>query len=128
MVGEDEARIVQRHLTFEGGLAYGIDQLLEPPDLGSRCDRFEPQPLQMVRKATGHWCMAGPQPTCPTLSIHLSLQCWPPSLPEVLQRLWAGATLSSGLPGAGKGLEAELRVGVEAGHHPSSSGCGLTPC
>lgn len=127
MVGEDEARIVQRHLPFEGGLAYGIDQLLEPPDLGARCDRFEPQPLQMVRKATGHRFMAGAQPTCPLLSIHLTLQCWPPSPPEDLQHLWAGATLSSGLTGAGKGLEAELRVGVEAGHPQSSSGCGLTP-
>lgn len=111
MVGEDDAHIVQRHLLFEGGLAYGIDQLLEPPGLGARCDRFETQLLQMVRKATGHRCMAGTQPTCPILSIHLTLQCWPPSPPEDLQRLWAGATLSSGLTGAGKGLEAEFRVG-----------------
>lgn len=52
-VGEDDARIVQRHLPFEGGLAYGIDQLLEPPGLGARCDRFETRPLWLVREATG---------------------------------------------------------------------------
>lgn len=51
MVGEDDARIVQRHLPFEGGLAYGIDQLLEPPGLGARCDRFETRPVWLVREA-----------------------------------------------------------------------------
>ena len=75
MVGEDNTSIVQRHLLFEGGVAYGIDQLLEPPGLGARCDRFETQTLQIVRKATGHRCMAGAQPTCPVLCIHLTLQC-----------------------------------------------------
>lgn len=34
------ARIVQRYMKFNVGVAYGIDQLLEPPDLGSRCDEF----------------------------------------------------------------------------------------
>lgn len=52
-VGEEDARIVQRHLPFEGGLAYGIDQLLEPPGLGARCDRFETRPLRLVREAIG---------------------------------------------------------------------------
>lgn len=73
MVGENEARIVQRYLLFEGGLAYGIDQLLEPPDLGARCDRFEPQPLQMVRKASGPKVHGRGQPTCPVLPTHLTL-------------------------------------------------------
>uniref|UniRef100_F6RL05 Stabilin 1 n=1 Tax=Monodelphis domestica TaxID=13616 RepID=F6RL05_MONDO len=40
LVGEGEARIVQRHMEFLGGIAYGIDQLLEPPGLGSRCDHY----------------------------------------------------------------------------------------
>lgn len=53
VVGEDDARIVQRHLPFEGGLAYGIDQLLEPPGLGARCDSFETRPLRLVRKTRG---------------------------------------------------------------------------
>ena len=34
------ARIVQRYMEFNVGIAYGVDQLLEPPDLGSRCDEF----------------------------------------------------------------------------------------
>lgn len=55
IVGEDDAHIVQRHLPFEGGLAYGIDQLLEPPGLGARCDRFETRPLWLVREARGGW-------------------------------------------------------------------------
>ncbi|XP_006876089.1 PREDICTED: stabilin-1 [Chrysochloris asiatica] len=59
MVGEDDARIVQRHLPFEGGLAYGIDQLLEPPGIGARCDRFE---TQLVQKACG---ICGLEPPCP---------------------------------------------------------------
>lgn len=60
MVGEDEARIVQRHLPFEGGLAYGIDQLLEPPGLGARCDRFETRPLRMKICS-----ICGLEPPCP---------------------------------------------------------------
>uniref|UniRef100_A0A4X2LLZ9 Stabilin 1 n=1 Tax=Vombatus ursinus TaxID=29139 RepID=A0A4X2LLZ9_VOMUR len=40
LVGEGEARIVQRHMEFLGGIAYGIDQLLEPAGLGSRCDHY----------------------------------------------------------------------------------------
>ena len=31
-------RIIQRHLLFNGGVAYGIDCLLAPPSLGGRCD------------------------------------------------------------------------------------------
>lgn len=92
-VGEEDARIVQRHLPFEGGLAYGIDQLLEPPGLGARCDRFETRPLWLVREATGQrWIGRGLSP--PVLSTHLSLLCWSPFLAEGLQCLWAGTTLS----------------------------------
>ncbi|XP_075900072.1 stabilin-2 isoform X3 [Nelusetta ayraudi] len=38
LVGEGACRIVQRHLLFNGGVAYGIDCLLTPPSLGGRCD------------------------------------------------------------------------------------------
>ncbi|XP_034019032.1 stabilin-2 [Thalassophryne amazonica] len=31
-------RIIQRHLLFSSGIAYGIDCLLTPPSLGGRCD------------------------------------------------------------------------------------------
>lgn len=34
----DRCRIIQRHLTFHGGISYGIDCLLTPPSLGGRCD------------------------------------------------------------------------------------------
>ncbi|XP_066469618.1 stabilin-1 [Tiliqua scincoides] len=40
LVLNGNARIVQRYMKFNAGVAYGIDQLLEPPDLGSRCDEF----------------------------------------------------------------------------------------
>ena len=69
-VGEDAARIVQRHLPFEGGLAYGIDQLLEPPGLGARCDRFETRPLWLVREATGQTRRGVPRPLGTVLSTH----------------------------------------------------------
>uniref|UniRef100_A0A7N4PTT9 Stabilin 1 n=1 Tax=Sarcophilus harrisii TaxID=9305 RepID=A0A7N4PTT9_SARHA len=45
LVGEGEARIVQRHMEFLGGIAYGIDQLLEPVGLGSRCDHYVKEQL-----------------------------------------------------------------------------------
>ncbi|XP_076025570.1 LOW QUALITY PROTEIN: stabilin-2 [Genypterus blacodes] len=41
-------RIVQRHLTFNGGVAYGIDCLLTPPSLGGRCDEQSSFSLQMT--------------------------------------------------------------------------------
>lgn len=66
MVGEDDARIVQRHLPFEGGLAYGIDQLLEPPGLGARCDHFETRPLRLVREARGRRVEAHPSGVRPS--------------------------------------------------------------
>uniref|UniRef100_A0A8C8E5F1 Stabilin 1 n=1 Tax=Otus sunia TaxID=257818 RepID=A0A8C8E5F1_9STRI len=40
LVGNSDATIIQRHMEFNGGIAYGINSLLEPPDLGSRCDEF----------------------------------------------------------------------------------------
>uniref|UniRef100_A0A803V533 Stabilin 1 n=1 Tax=Ficedula albicollis TaxID=59894 RepID=A0A803V533_FICAL len=51
----------QRHMEFNGGIAYGIDRLLEPPDLGSRCDEFTLVELQVstwgeVRENLGHPC------------------------------------------------------------------------
>lgn len=37
-MNEGTCRVVQRHLSFNGGMAYGIDCLLTPPSLGGRCD------------------------------------------------------------------------------------------
>lgn len=41
LINGHAARIVDRHLTFTEGVAYGIDQLLEPPGLGAHCDTLE---------------------------------------------------------------------------------------
>ncbi|KAM6468194.1 stabilin-1 isoform 1-T1 [Liasis olivaceus] len=41
VVDNGNARIVQRYMEFNVGIAYGTDHLLEPPDLGSRCDEFQ---------------------------------------------------------------------------------------
>ncbi|XP_049894320.1 stabilin-1 [Epinephelus moara] len=41
LINDNAARIVERYLNFKEGLAYGIDQLLEPPGLGALCDNLE---------------------------------------------------------------------------------------
>ncbi|XP_013922233.1 PREDICTED: stabilin-1-like [Thamnophis sirtalis] len=41
VVDNGNAKIVQRYMEFNVGIAYGTDHLLEPPDLGSRCDEFQ---------------------------------------------------------------------------------------
>ncbi|XP_039999160.1 stabilin-2 isoform X2 [Xiphias gladius] len=46
-VNPGKCRIVQRHLIFNGGIAYGIDCLLTPPSLGGRCDEQTTFDLQM---------------------------------------------------------------------------------
>ncbi|KAL4646353.1 stabilin-1-like [Arapaima gigas] len=40
VVDDGNAKIIDRHLEFNVGIAHGIDQVLEPPDLGARCDNF----------------------------------------------------------------------------------------
>ncbi|XP_052316183.1 stabilin-2 isoform X1 [Oncorhynchus keta] len=40
-LNDGNCRIIQRHLLFNGGIAYGIDCLLNPPSLGGRCDKKE---------------------------------------------------------------------------------------
>ncbi|XP_034722416.1 stabilin-2-like [Etheostoma cragini] len=46
-VNDGKCRIVQRHLVFTGGIAYGIDCLLTPPSLGGRCDKHKTMDMQM---------------------------------------------------------------------------------
>ncbi|CAL8336729.1 unnamed protein product [Merluccius merluccius] len=48
------ARVVERFLTFKGGVAYGIDQLLEPPGLGAHCDGLE---NRTIKGRCGHCSM-----------------------------------------------------------------------
>lgn len=38
---------MERHLVFDGGIAYGIDQLLEPPNLGARCDGLDQKQIHV---------------------------------------------------------------------------------
>uniref|UniRef100_A0A3Q1H6B8 Stabilin 1 n=1 Tax=Anabas testudineus TaxID=64144 RepID=A0A3Q1H6B8_ANATE len=40
-INDNSASVVERYLTFKEGVAYGIDQLLEPPGLGAFCDSIE---------------------------------------------------------------------------------------
>ena len=41
LINENAAKLVERYLNFQEGIAYGIDQLLEPPGLGAHCDTLE---------------------------------------------------------------------------------------
>uniref|UniRef100_A0A1A7YJ26 Stabilin 1-like n=1 Tax=Iconisemion striatum TaxID=60296 RepID=A0A1A7YJ26_9TELE len=41
LLNENSARLVERYMDFKEGLAYGIDQLLEPPGLGAFCDTMK---------------------------------------------------------------------------------------
>lgn len=61
-MGNGDATIVQRHMEFDGGIAYGINRLLEPPDLGSRCDEFTFVELQVST------CNEAREDLCPLLS------------------------------------------------------------
>uniref|UniRef100_A0A8C4M2Y6 Stabilin-1 n=1 Tax=Equus asinus asinus TaxID=83772 RepID=A0A8C4M2Y6_EQUAS len=108
MVGEDDARIVQRHLPFEGGLAYGIDQLLEPPGLGARCDRFETRPLHLICS------ICGLEPPCPQGSQEQGSPeaCWryyskfwmsPPLYSLALRGIWPQPSLWGPPQGLGRG-------------------------
>ncbi|KAM6984714.1 stabilin-2 [Aplochiton taeniatus] len=45
-----KCRVIQRHLLFRGGMAYGLDCLLAPPSLGGRCDSHSALELTEVRK------------------------------------------------------------------------------
>ncbi|XP_053809782.1 stabilin-1 [Vidua chalybeata] len=66
LVGNGDATIIQRHMEFNGGIAYGIDRLLEPPDLGSRCDEFTLIELQGSTESCG---LCGFEPPCPAGSV-----------------------------------------------------------
>ncbi|XP_075015285.1 stabilin-1 isoform X2 [Calonectris borealis] len=66
LVGNGDATIIQRHMEFNGGIAYGIDRLLEPPDLGSRCDEFIFVELQGSTESCG---LCDFEPPCPAGSV-----------------------------------------------------------
>ncbi|XP_062977667.1 stabilin-1 [Elgaria multicarinata webbii] len=60
LVDSGNARIVERYIEFDVGIAYGIDHLLEPSDLGSRCDEFHS--VQSLNSVCGR---CGVEPSCP---------------------------------------------------------------
>ncbi|XP_053156108.1 stabilin-1 [Hemicordylus capensis] len=60
LVDNGNAKVVQRYMEFNVGIAYGIDQLLEPPDLGSRCDEF--RNVEVLNADCGR---CGFEPPCP---------------------------------------------------------------
>ncbi|MBN3308760.1 STAB1 protein, partial [Amia calva] len=41
LLNDGNAKILERYIMFKAGIAYGIDQLLEPPNIGARCDDLE---------------------------------------------------------------------------------------
>lgn len=134
-VGEDGARVVQRHLPFEGGLAYGIDQLLEPPGLGARCDTFEARLLQLKLCS-----ICGLEPPCPEGSQEQGSPkaCWRYS------KFWTSPALSSvalrgvwAQPGLGRGCQRNCvsstwKPGCCPGHYGSECracpGGASSPC
>lgn len=38
LLNDNMARLIERFMMFNDGMAYGIDQVLEPPGLGAHCD------------------------------------------------------------------------------------------
>ncbi|XP_041945198.1 stabilin-1 isoform X2 [Alosa sapidissima] len=62
LINNNEAKIMERHLIFDVGIAYGIDQLLEPPNLGARCDGLDDK---IIKGRCGS-CFRPPD--CPYLS------------------------------------------------------------
>lgn len=70
-MGNGDATIIQRHMEFNGGIAYGIDRLLEPPDLGSRCDEFIFVELQVST------CNEASEGSVPSIEPHAWEEgCW----------------------------------------------------
>lgn len=47
LINGNAARVVERYLSFQEGIAYGIDQLLEPPGLGAHCDGIQNKTTQV---------------------------------------------------------------------------------
>ncbi|MEQ2202982.1 hypothetical protein XENOCAPTIV_022000, partial [Xenoophorus captivus] len=60
-VNDGSCRIIQRHLVFKAGIAYGIDCLLIPPSLGGRCDE---QTFLDLKAITSHGGVEVPCMNC----------------------------------------------------------------
>lgn len=110
-MGNGDAVVIQRHMEFDGGIAYGIDRLLEPPDLGSRCDEFISVELQV-----SSWGDADVDPRCQKQNPHrVAVGFLSPStgIDGELRTLWLRAALPCWLSATGKaftfGIEAACR-------------------
>ncbi|XP_039209832.1 stabilin-1 isoform X1 [Crotalus tigris] len=66
VIDNNNARIVQRYMEFNVGIAYGTDHLLEPPNLGSRCDEF--QTIEILNAPCGP---CGFEKSCPFGSVDM---------------------------------------------------------
>ncbi|KAA0711995.1 Stabilin-1 Fasciclin [Triplophysa tibetana] len=64
LIGGNNARIVSRNMPFESGIAHGIDQLLEPPSIGARCDDFDSTETKnktsICRRSNSHYLSRRP--------------------------------------------------------------------
>ncbi|CAF88005.1 unnamed protein product [Tetraodon nigroviridis] len=65
-VNDGACRIVQRHLGFPGGMAFGIDCLLTPPSLGGRCD------VQTTFDFSVRWVLAEEVQKCDLPSVYIA--------------------------------------------------------
>ncbi|KAG7478130.1 hypothetical protein MATL_G00077190 [Megalops atlanticus] len=59
LVDDGNAKVIDRHLLFDVGIAHGIDQFLEPPNMGARCDSYE----EVKNQGSCGNCIAAP--LCP---------------------------------------------------------------
>ncbi|XP_053324949.1 stabilin-1 [Spea bombifrons] len=75
MVDENNGRIIQRHMEFGTGIAHGIDQLLEPPDIGARCDEYRSSNIALNQRCG----LCGFEYACPegTMDSGRTRQCSP---------------------------------------------------
>ncbi|XP_015240519.1 PREDICTED: stabilin-1 [Cyprinodon variegatus] len=72
LINENEARLVDRYISFMEGAGFGIDQLLEPPGLGAFCDSIQ-------NKTTYGRCGSClSPPRCPQLDTGKTMSCMRP--------------------------------------------------
>uniref|UniRef100_A0A4W4EY57 Stabilin 1 n=1 Tax=Electrophorus electricus TaxID=8005 RepID=A0A4W4EY57_ELEEL len=75
LINGNDAKIIERHLVFSSGIAYGIDKVLEPPNIGAHCDDFA------TTEITGRCGTCINTPRCPfgtekTNQTHLCRMRW----------------------------------------------------
>ncbi|XP_016138166.1 LOW QUALITY PROTEIN: stabilin-1-like [Sinocyclocheilus grahami] len=82
LINGNNARIAARNMLFDSGIAHGIDQLLEPPSIGARCDDFTSIEIK------GHCGSCSLLPHCPLGSedTNRTSICRRPYLPYMYRR------------------------------------------